>query len=149
MQVNKSQIAQFHTLLNKHGLMDDKRNIISEISGGRTTSTLELTYTELQYWINAMNVKHNPSPRTDEGAERKQKMINSIIAMAREMGVIQRRAAINGQGKVEEKSDYTEFNKWMLEKSWLKKRLNDYSYKELTILVSQYQNIYMSWIKKY
>lgn len=149
-EVNKSQIAAIHALLNKHNLMDDKAKIVEQISGGRTTSTTGLTWNEAQAWINAMN---KGLPRQETASEEKvkrQRMINSIIAMAREMGVIQRKAVLNAAGKIEEKSDYSTFNDWLLHKSCVKKEnLNQCNNAELPLLVTQYKAIYMHFLKKH
>lgn len=145
--ITKVQISQIHAILSKFNLMDDKRRIISEISNGRTESTTALTFQEAQNWINAMNkaIQRPVQKKENPG----QKMINSVIAMAREMGVITRQQVVKpGVGLVWE-SNYDRFNKWMLESSCLKKRINDYTYEELNKLVSQYKAIYADWLKKY
>ena len=141
--INKSNIAAFHALLNKHGLKDEKKNIVQELSGNRTSSTKDLYQEEILPWISAMNIKIIPKQE-----DPRQKMINKIIAIAREMGVIVRKAAVATDGKVIEKSDYSNFDKWMRERSYLKKPLKEYAYDELPKLVSQYNNLYESWLLK-
>jgi hypothetical protein len=148
MQITTAQIGAFHALLKKHGLNADKHEIVKELSKGRATSTKDLYAEEVQLWINAMNKAGRTSVFTYMGNPG-QKMINSVIAMAREMGMITRKQVVNAAGKMEWKSDYRKFNEWMLAGSCLKKKLNNYSYEELNKLVSQYKAIYTSWLKKY
>jgi hypothetical protein len=146
-QITKSQIAAMHVLLHKHKLQDDKRDIIRQISKGRTESTLELTFTEAQTWINAMNKGESFNSKKEE--DPRQRMINSIIAMAREMGTVRRKKVVDAAGKIQEKSDYSDFNKWMVEHSYMKKDLNKYTYEELPKLVSQFKQVYRSWLNRF
>ena len=146
-EITKLQIAQIHAILSKANLMDDKRRIISEISNGRTESTTKLFWQEAQNWINAMNkgiIKKKVERPTHPG----QRMINAVIAMAREMNVITRKQVVTPKG-LEWKSDYTRFNEWMIEKSCVKKQLNACTETELTKLVTQYKAIYTDWLRKY
>jgi hypothetical protein len=145
-QITKSQIAAMHVLLHKHKLQDDKRDIIRQISKGRTESTLELTFTEAQTWINAMNKGESFNSKKEDP---RQRMINSIIAMAREMGTVRRKKVVDAAGKIQEKSDYSDFNKWMVEHSYMKKDLNKYTYEELPKLVSQFKQVYRSWLNRF
>ncbi len=146
--ISKEQIYIFNTLLTKHGLQDDKREIISSISGGRTESTLQLTWWETQQWINAMN-KQGGKPAGNRPNDPRQRMINSIVAMAREMNMVKRVSVVNERGTVEAKSDYRQLNEWMMQKSYLKKMLRQYSYSELPKLVSQFKALYASWMKRF
>ncbi len=149
-QITKSQIAAIHVLLHRHNLQDEKRTIIEEISGGRCSSTTQLTYEEARQWIAAMN-KGQKRPETNlEQDVKRQRMINSIIAMAREMGVIKRVPVVGDAGQLESKSDYSQFNQWLLTKSCVKKStLNDVQTSQLPELVTQYKNIYQSWLQKH
>ncbi len=146
--ITAEKLKQFRTVLSKAGLADDKDAIVRELTNGRTASSKELYPHELQPWLDAMNQK----PRTAVQGQPHpgDKMIRSIIAMAREMGVITRRQQVNAAGQMEWKSDYTAFNQWLLHKSSAKKpNLNSCTVDELQKLVTQYKAIYMDWIKKY
>lgn len=149
--ITKSQIAAIHALLGKHGLSDDKKQIIEQISGGRVSSTAGLCFDEAMQWINAMNGPSRPSRREGHqhtDPDKRQRMINAIIAMAHEMGTISRDTIADAHGRLILKNNYEKLNKWMVEKSYLKKPLNKYSYPELPKLVSQFKNVYFSWLKK-
>lgn len=145
MPAQTQQIKAFHAILKERGLMDEKKEIVKQISSGRTESSKELSYEELQGWIDSVNSDRTLKKATDNKSQR---MINNIIAMAREMGVIERKPGVRKSGKIEMISDYTLFEDWMLTKSYLKKRLSQYTYEELPTLVTQYKNIYLSWLKK-
>lgn len=139
--ITKGQIGAIYGLLRKHGLSDDKARIINEISGGRTGSTAALYFNEAHQWISAM------TKLEEKKSDPAQRMINNIVAMAREMQVVYRQDVVNADGRVQTKSNYSRLNKWMKESSYLKKPLRDYTYEELPKLVSQYKNIYFSWLK--
>ena len=137
--ITPNQLKAFNAILTKHGLMDTKAGLVRHLSKGRASSSKDLFSEEVQPWIDAMN-KAQP-----EQEDPRQKMVNSIIAMAREMGVIKRRT-VNKNGRLKAESDYAEFKLWMNSKSYLKKELNEYTYGELPKLVSQYKAIFDSWL---
>ncbi|HRO70895.1 MAG TPA: hypothetical protein PK951_10960, partial [Chitinophagaceae bacterium] len=90
--ITKAQISAIYGLLRKNGLSDDKARVVQQISNGRTDSVSKLHFNEALEWISAMNKgqaeQHKPE----------QRMINHIIAMAREMGVIQRMHVVRPNG---------------------------------------------------
>jgi hypothetical protein len=144
--INKAQIAAFHALLKQHGITDQKADIVQQLSNGRVTSTKDLYSEEIQPWIIAMNNNKAAGKAEDKPGD---KMIRSIIAMAREMGIITRHQVVTVNG-LEWKSNYTRFNEWLLTKSTAKKaNLNLCSYEELNNLVTQYKAIYTSWLHKH
>lgn len=142
--ISKNQIAAIYTALRSRGLYEQKNELVLQFSDGRTESVSCLTFSEAQQLIKSLNTERKPTPQPND------KMIRSIIAMAREMGIITRRQYAEPDGSMKEKSDYSAFNKWLLESSCVKKsNLNKCSYEELNKLVSQYKAIYMDWLKKY
>jgi len=146
--ITKSQIAAIHTLLHKHNLMEEKRQVIEQISNGRTSRTTELTWTEAQQWINAMNQGHEYMPPKTQHPN-KDKMIKSIIAMAHEMGWIKRETIAQPDGSLKPQNNYSDLHDWVLKFGYLKKPLNEYSYEELPILVTAFRNVYSGWLKRY
>lgn len=145
-EVTKQQIITFNSILKATGQTAEKRAIIADISNGRTTSTKGLLRTELQEWINAMRVAgRKPQPVANDP---RKKMVGNIIAMAHEMGVIRRTTKVVPGVGLKTVNDYIGLKKWMLERSYLKKPLDDYTYDELPKLVSQYKNIYLSWLNQ-
>lgn len=147
--ISKWQMGAIYGIMKKINRSDDKDAVVREISNNRTNSMSSLTYNEANEWIKAMNAALGTKKPLKPADEKRQRMINSIIAMAREMGVIVRRSVIEPGGSMKVVSDYTEFNKWMREKSTGKKILNEYKTEELPQLVTQYKAIYSSWLKKY
>jgi hypothetical protein len=140
----KTQIAIFHAILARTGQMEAKPEIISSLSDGRASSTKELYQEELESWINAYNAASKPVTAVNPG----QKMINSIIAMAHDIGFIKKKQMVVGGIGGKKVNDYTDLNKWMLERGYLKKPLNQYKYEELPKLVSQFKGLYMHQLKK-
>lgn len=127
-----SQIAAIHTLLAKQGLKDEKRNIVMSFTAGRTESVKEMRNEEA-----AALIGHLKSMDPEEKSA--DKMRNKILSMAHEMGW-----HIAGTAKV----DMQHVNGWMRSKSYLKKDLDAYRYGELPKLVSQFEEVYKSFLKK-
>lgn len=75
--ITPKQLKMVHTLLSQTGLMDWKAEIIHSFSGGRTTSSRELTATEAKNLIN----------RLLENEERN-KLVKRIWHVAYEVGMI-------------------------------------------------------------
>jgi hypothetical protein len=141
--VNKSQIKIIHTLLNKAKLMDSKLQIVHDISLGRVESTKDLWFDEAAQLINFLQQPFDKLKATDP----RQRMINSIIAMAHEMGWIGELSIVNGGG-LKKKKDYSGLHAWVEKYGYLKKRLNAYNEKELPTLVTQMQQVYSGWLRK-
>lgn len=127
-----SQIACIHTLLSKQGLKDDKRSIISSFTAGRTDSVKEMKNDEA-----AALIGHLKSMDPEEKSA--DKMRNKIISMAHEMGW-----RLPDTTKI----DMKHVNGWMRSKSYLKKDLDAYRYNELPKLVSQFEEVYKSYLNK-
>ncbi|MGQ0738376.1 MAG: hypothetical protein ACT4OJ_04885 [Bacteroidota bacterium] len=140
--ITKPQIAGIHTALRVRKMHEQKNSLVYQYTNGRTESVAAMTFTEAHELLKMLNNQKT------EKKEPREKMIRSIIAMAREMGVITRKQVVTENG-LEWKSDYSQFNHWLLTKSSAKKKtLNLCSYGELNTLVTQYKAIYQSWLKK-
>lgn len=139
-----SQIAAFHALLKQHGIQDQKAEIVQQLSNNRASSTKELFSEEIQPWINQMNKLNKPAAQKS-----KQQMINTIIAAAHEMGWIRKETIVQPDGSIKTMNNYDHLNKWINEKGYLKKPLNDYTYNELPKLVTAFRNVYASWLQKH
>ncbi len=126
MKIQPYQLKTLHALLSSTGTMQFKREMIRDISGGRTESSRELTYQEAERIIEHLK-SLNP---TISGAE---KMRKKILSFAHEMGW---HTLINGEWKIDIKS----VDSWCVKYSYLKKRLNDYTYEELPKLVTQFEH---------
>jgi hypothetical protein len=139
--VTKNQLAAFHALLKKYELLGEKRSIINDLSNGRCRSTKDLSFDELQSWINGMNAI-SPT-QTKKG----QRMINYIIAASHEMNWITQKQVINGDGSLGMKNDYSKMHQW-IESNVYKKPLKDHSIDELTKLVTVIKKVNLSFLKK-
>lgn len=135
--MNTAQNKMVYALLNKTGLLPQKENIVLGISNGRTASTRELSHEEsiaLIGYLQQQDKEPGEDPRTA--------MRNKIFYYAHQLGWTK----LNKHGK--QVADGKRVDEWMIEYSYLKKKLNRYSYKELPKLVSQFEAMYRSYLKK-
>jgi predicted ATP-grasp superfamily ATP-dependent carboligase len=134
-------IKAIYTLLGQNHLRDEKENIVSAFTGGRTNSVRKMYYAEA-----AALIGHLKSMDVTE--ERSTKMRNKILSMAHEMNwtkpVGSKQLAVGKGASI----DMEHVNNWMLSKSYLKKKLDDYTYTELPKLVTQFEEVYKSHLKK-
>jgi hypothetical protein len=137
---SSAQVKAIHAILARKGLMDQKQEIISSASSGRTQHSRELSYYEAFDLLKTLNDQEL------EEKTRKQRMINSLIAMAHEMGWITKKMVLTKCGVINSGYDYSLLHSW-LENNVFKKKLNEHSYQELTILVSVFKKVYYSWLK--
>lgn len=129
-----AQIAKIYTLLGAHGLRDEKENIVSAFTAGRTTSVRAMKDKEAAALIGHL-VSLDPLENSAT------KMRNKIISMAYEM----RWTKPTGSGV--HIIDMDHVNNWCKSHGYLKKRLDDYTYSELPKLVSQFEEVYRSYLK--
>lgn len=125
----KAQVACIRTMLAKLHLAADKEAIIAGASNQRTTSTTALTAAEATTLIRWLKTQ-DPQEAKAETMRRK------IIAMAHQMQWV-----ANG------KADMRRLDAWMLKSSYLHKKINQYQYAELPTLVSQFEKVYLSFLK--
>ena len=145
MNATAKQLQCIHAALHRQNLLYHKADFVSSFTNGRTESSKEMTIEEASALLQMLNEQQQKDTSESVG---KDKMIRQIVAIAREMGVVVRYQAVEGD-QVKTKSDYRQFNEWLLTKSCVKKAgLNLCSYKELQNLVTQYKAIYQDWLKK-
>jgi hypothetical protein len=132
VKLSPDQLKGIHTLLNKQGLKDDKDSIVQSFTAGRTTSSREMYHDEAAALIGHLKSLDPQDTASD-------KMRNKIISMAHEMGW-----RIQGTESI----DMQHVNGWCVAHSYLKKKLDDYKYAELPKLVTQFTEVYKSFIKK-
>jgi hypothetical protein len=137
--IDKGQIKIINTLLNKHGLMADKKDIIRNVSAAKYDSTKQLTYDEAAQLIAFLNTTGNK-----EQAEIDIKVIRmrkKFFAMCFEIGWIGQQSTVDSRqpGKIVLKNDYSAVDNWLLKFGYLHKELNKYTYKELPKLLSQFE----------
>jgi hypothetical protein len=133
--MNQAQNKMVYALFNKTGLINQKESIVSGFSNGRTASTRELSHEESVAMIRWLKEQDKDDPSA-------QKMRGKIMYYAHEMGWTKK----NKLDKVV--ADGKRIDEWMLQYSYLKKKLNSYNLKELPKLVSQFQAYYAWYISK-
>lgn len=132
---------KMHTLLAQANLMDEKRTLVQSFTEYRTEHSSEMTDAEAMLMIDYLRRQPDPA----------QKMRRKIISMAHEMGW---HSLITGPSNQEEGGrakwviDMKRLNAWMVKYSYLHKELNAYRYKELPKLITQFESLYQSFLKK-
>lgn len=140
MDATAQQLQQIHAILHARGLLAQKADIVSGTSGGRTSSSKELTFEEADFLIKSFNTPV-------KGDKPSKKMVNSLFAMCHEMGWIPLVSYVDG-GKVKQRKDYGRVHNWVEKYGYLKKPLNKYTHGELPKLVSQLKiGPYADWLK--
>ncbi len=135
MLAKPQQISQIHAILAKMGRANDKeykRDLVLQYSNGRATSTKDLFYQEANMLIDQLNI----ATGKDRDEIKAENMRRKIIALAHKM-----------HWKDGSKADMQRINNWCINKGYLHKRLNDYNNAELPKLVSQFENVYKSYLK--
>lgn len=128
---NAAQIKAIYTLLGHNNLRDEKVSIVRAFTGNRTDSVRKMSFTEAQELISHLK----SLDQQDKAAVR---MRNKILSMAHEMGWHK-----PGTDRI----DMDHVNNWCLKNSSLKKRLDAYTYNELPQLVTQFEQVYKSYLK--
>lgn len=119
--ISKQQIKILHTLLSRTGQMQYKREIINDFSGGRTTSSKELSYDEAKYLIGQLN-----------GLDPYQKMRKKVFALAYEMGMIY------GDTPEDIKMNAAKIDLFLKSRGTVKKPLIELNLTELNKVVNQF-----------
>ena len=125
---------KIYTLLGIQNLRDEKESIVSTFTGGRTTSVSSMNYNEARALIGHL-VSLDPVENSTT------KMRNKIISMGYEM----RWTKATGSGI--HAIDMDHVNNWCISKGYMHKKLDDYTYSELPKLVSQFEEVYKSYLK--
>lgn len=138
--MNLSLNAELHALLTNTGLAPQKKNLCFGFTKGRSDSSRELTDGEAREFINYLRQQPNAKGKwqKDEAAD---KMRKKIISMAHECGwhnLADNKWVI----------DMRHLDMWCQQYSYLKKEFNKYTVAELPVLVSQFERVYKSFLKK-
>ena len=117
-----------HGLLNRLKLTDQKAALVAQYTCGRTAKSSEMSQAECQALIDALSAQIQGTMQQQSA----DKMRKKIIALAHhEMGWAM-----------------ADIDTFCQTKGYLKKGLNKYSIKELPTLVSQFEAIYQSYLKR-
>jgi len=129
---NPNQLKAIHVLIGKNHLRDEKESIVESFTAGRTKHVSEMYGKEA-----AALIGHLKS--LDETDKRTERMRNKVLSMAHEMNW-----RIAGTNRV----DMDHVNNWCLNYGYKKRRLDDYTYEELPMLVTQFEQLYKSHLKE-
>lgn len=137
------QKATIATMCQKLGLDKEmKKQLVNDISYGRTTTSKELTIEEAQTLILHL-IRTN---RANDGGKR-DKMVGKIFYYAHELGWTTLRQA-QGDKPARRVADGQRVDEWMVKYSYLHKKLNRYTFEELPKLVSQLEAFYKKTLNK-
>lgn len=146
MKANFEQIKAIYALLGKHGLREEKESIVGSFTAGRTNSTKAMTKAEAAALIGHLKSLDPTDTRSD-------KMRNKILSMAHEMNWCLTASPLaspltlsKGEGE-KRKVDMAHVNNWCVKSGYLHKPLDEYTYNELPRLVSQFEEVYKSYLK--
>jgi hypothetical protein len=143
---NSDQLKKIHAALHRRGLLHHKREMVGGYTNGRTESSKEMYQEEAQHMLDMLN---EDLQNNQQEKDKRQKMVNHIIAMAHEMGWIKEVMVVSAESGIPaKKKDYSSLHAWVEKYGYLKKSLNKYTYKELPILVTAFQGVYSDWLKK-
>lgn len=127
MQITNLLIQRISTLLRLTGLEGQKAALVAGISNGRTESRKDLTYAEGMELIKYL--QGEAAKVQDSSNQMRRKM----IAKCHNMGWAPAVPSLDA---------------WCREKGYLKKPLMEYTAKELPKLVSQFDKVYQSHIRR-
>ena len=137
--ITPSQIKCIQAMISKLHLRGSKEDLIAGASQQRTTSVVELTSEEAKSLIQYLKSQ-------DPEEVKAEVMRKKIISMAHEMGWhLPNSKSQNSNSKP--KVDMARLDAWMVKSSILHKKLNQYQYKELPALITQFERVYQSFLK--
>lgn len=129
--------------IKKQGFDIERSDVIRQFSNGRKQGLSQLTayeYQELLRWLNrkfgggraTMHCGSTPPPPFNEKEDRQKK---KIIALFCKMGYVK-----------DDKADIYRINGWAMKYGHLHKKMNDYHGADLTMLVSQAEEVYKTFV---
>lgn len=125
-------------ILHKTGLIAHKEEIVQSISNGRTGSIRQLTQAE---GINLVSMLRHEQQKQNDSNQAITKMRGKIFYYCHQLGWTK----LNKQGRPV--ADGQRFDEWAQKNSYLKKKLNHYTQRELPKLVSQFEQVYKHFLK--
>ena len=137
--ITNQQNRQLHAQLTALGLMSQKSNLVHGITNGRTEKSSEMSNFECNELLAYLRTQQ-PAIKRDGQALKEDRMRKKILSMAWEMNWTESDA---GNGV---KVNVQRVDQWCKSYGYLKKPLNKYTYQELPKLVSQFENVYNSYL---
>lgn len=133
--INPNKLKAINTLVSKYGIdKETKAMMVEGFSLGRCSSTKDLYDEEATLMLQHLQA-NDPNKAAIE------KMKGKIFYYCHEMGW----TVLKTSGK--RVVDMKRLDEWCVSRSYLKKKLDWYKYKELPKLVTQFQAVYTSFIE--
>lgn len=132
--ITTAQIKKIHTLLNKQGLLDEKRTIVYSVTSGRTDSTKELTLNEAKQLINLLL-------DNDNSQEKRQQVFKAIYGLAWKMEIVY------GTTDEDYQMNLAKLNVFCRERGTVKKNLTEQTLKEMYRTRRQFEAMYSKYNK--
>jgi hypothetical protein len=123
-KATQPQIAKLHVLLNNLGLIEQKAEIVYNLTSGRTQSTKELTIDEARRLITNL-AQYDPN----------EKLKSLIFSLAYQADIIY------GDTPEDKKMNAAKLNFFLKNKGTVKLELNEMNYKELVKTQRQFEAI--------
>jgi hypothetical protein len=146
--MNNALNKQLHALLAQTDLMANKGLLVGSFTNGRSESSKDMNDYEaigLITHLKGLKSKQDASLRKVEH-DRANAMRKKIIALAHQMGW--RKEIVNNKLLIiNYKVDMKHINEWCVKYGYLHKGLNSYTVGELPKLVTQFDNLYKSFLK--
>lgn len=133
MKAVNTQLARIHVLLTKINKLGVKADYVIDATNGREHSCAGLTFDEANEVINVLDAEEKELYRMKRNSE--DAMRKKIISCCREMGW-------HKSGK----ADMLRIEAWVMKFGYLHKKMNDYTAKELPLLVTQAENMKLSYL---
>lgn len=122
--ITKKQLSKLHVVLAQAGMTESKKELIYQVSNRRTTSSTQLTYSEVTSLIDYL-----------EDILGTDKLRRKVFSLAYEAGIIY------GDTPDDKKMNAAKLNRFLLDRGTVKKELKCMNKLELTKVVSQFSSI--------
>lgn len=127
---NKNQITKIHVLLGQQGMLDQKADIVYNLTEGRTKSTKGLSMNEARLLISSL-AEYDPNER----------LKSLIFSLAYQAGIIY------GTTADDKRMNTAKLNLFLKERGAVKLELNQMHYKELVKTHRQFEAIVQNTTK--
>lgn len=134
--VAKSQIVKIHQFKNTFKLDEETyRDLIRQYTNDRSTSSKDMYWHEATELLNYFNNSVN-----DSASRQRRKMIGIAHTMGWNL--------FDASNPLKPKADMDRINNWCVKFGFGHKPLNDYTTQELPKLITQFQSVFKSHLKK-
>ncbi len=122
--ITKAQISKIHVLLSQMNIIELKKDLVSQFSNGRVTSTKDMEINEARALLNYLS-QYDPL----DGMRRK------VFSLAYDAGIIY------GDSPEDKRMNSAKLNMFLTQRGAVKKELNKMDKAELVKTVGQFQQI--------